>query len=353
MKMVVSLRREREGVTWIAGHPHRKLLLYALGDLIAQRRQAPPIAQLEFLLANADDWVRDQAWFAVERHWDDSLSGFLLDELARSNIDSASQRRRLVELAAAHGRGDPVPDLVAVSGRVPFARRLELVYDVFMTKLDDDPNGADGASAKRTRAERLLQSFAADERELAQALLEILGGGDIRMLASVLSELSRQLLTATLASTSVDLTGPLACLAAAAGLNIDEAAARLLATEEAADGETAIQAIVIADGAALRTKLQPALTHKRYQVRRGALRALASNATTEERVSLSAAAADHSADVRLAFAELMEKHRWPEAVDALVKLLGDRRNFASQLGVGTSMVKVQRGAWRGARPGGL
>ncbi len=348
MKMVVSLRREREGVTWIAGHPHRKLLLYALGDLIAQRRQAPPIAQLEFLLANADDWVRDQAWFAVERHWDDSLSGFLLDELARSNIDSASQRRRLVELAAAHGRGDPVPDLVAVSGRVPFARRLELVYDVFMTKLDDDPNGADGASAKRTRAERLLQSFAADERELAQALLEILGGGDIRMLASVLSELSRQLLTATLASTSVDLTGPLACLAAAAGLNIDEAAARLLATEEAADGETAIQAIVIADGAALRTKLQPALTHKRYQVRRGALRALASNATTEERVSLSAAAADHSADVRLAFAELMEKHRWPEAVDALVKLLGDRRNFASQLGVGTSWSKfsVARGAAR-------
>ena len=215
-------------MTWIAGHPHRNLLLYALGDLIAQRRRAPPIAELEFLLANADHWVRDQAWFAVERHWDDSLSGILLDELARSNIDSASQRRRLVELAAAHGRGDPVPDLVAVAGRVPFARRLELVYDAFTTKVDDDPNGGEGVSAKRTRAERLLQSFAADERELAQALLEILGGGDIRKAAGVLSEPSQQLLTETLASTSVDLTGPLACLAAAAGLNIDEAAARLL-----------------------------------------------------------------------------------------------------------------------------
>lgn len=346
MKMVVSLRCEREGVTWIAGHPHRKLLLYALGDLIAQRRQPPPIGELEFLLANADDWVRDQAWFAVECHWDDSLSGFLLDELVRSNIDSASQRRRLVELAAAHGRGDPVPDLVVISGRVPFARRLEVVYDVFTTKLDDDPKGADGASAKRTRAERLLQSFAANERELAYALLDILGGGDIRTPAGALSEPSRQLLTATLANASVDLTRPLACLAAAAGLNIEEAAARLLTTEDAADGEAALQAIVIADGAELRAKLQPALTHKRYQVRRGALQVLASDATKDERVSLIAAAADHSADVRLAFAELMEKHRWPEAVDALVKLLGDRRNFASHGGVGTSWSKfsVARGA---------
>ncbi len=73
MKMVVRLRRRCEGVTWIAGHPHRKLLLSALTDLIAQSRRTPPIAELDFLLANADGWVRDQAWFAVERHWDDAL----------------------------------------------------------------------------------------------------------------------------------------------------------------------------------------------------------------------------------------------------------------------------------------
>lgn len=349
MKVVVRLRRQREGVSWIAGHPHRNLLLNALGDLIAQGHRAPPIPELEFLLANADDWVRDQAWFAVERHWDDSLSSILINELARLDIDSANQRRRLVEIAAAHSRGDPVPDLVTVSGRVSFPRRLELIYDLVTTKLDDDPKGEDGAVARRARAARMLQCFPAEERELAQALLEILTGGDIRATANAVSERSRQLLTATLLNASIDLGGPLACLAAGAGLNIDATVGRLLSTDDAADGETAIQALVIADGPDLRTKLEPALKHKRYPVRRSALRLLAAEATTDERASFVAAAADdHSADVRLAFAELMKEHHWPEAVGALVKLLRDRRNFASYAGVGTpwSNFSVARAAAR-------
>jgi hypothetical protein len=154
-------------------------------------------------------------------------------------------------------------------------------------------------------------------------------------------------LTTTLASASVDLTGPLACLAAGAGLNIDGAAARLLSTDDAADGELGIQAMLIAGGPDLRAKLEKAQGHKRYDVRRRALRELAGDATVLERTRLIATANDHSADVRLAFAALMEKHRWPEAVDALVKLLGDTRNFASQLGVGSwSKFSVARTAAR-------
>ncbi len=44
----------------------------------------------------------------------------------------------------------------------------------------------------------------------------------------------------------------------------------------------------------------------------------------------------------------MEKHRWPEAIDALAKQLGDQHNFASQTGVGTSWSKfgVARGTAR-------
>jgi hypothetical protein len=43
----------------------------------------------------------------------------------------------------------------------------------------------------------------------------------------------------------------------------------------------------------------------------------------------------------------MEEHRWPEAVDALVALLGDTRNFASQLTAGSwSKFSVARAAAR-------
>ncbi|MFG1404159.1 nSTAND3 domain-containing NTPase [Xanthobacter sediminis] len=347
MKMVTRLRRARDGVTWIAGHPHRRSLLNALGDLIAQSHRAPPIAELEFLLAQADDWVRDQAWRAAEQHWDDSLSAALIEALARSDVDSTGQRGKLVEIAARHAGGNPVPDLIAASQHAPFARRLEMVYDLFRTKLDDDPKREDGAAARRARAERLVQSFMGAERSVGQTLLDVLAGDDIRAVARSLSDEDRSLLTATLASASIDLTGPLACLAAAAGLNVDEAASRLLSADDAADGELGIQAMLIAGGPNVRVKLEDALGHKRYDVRRRALRVLADDATAPERVRLIATAGDHSADVRLAFAVLMEEHRWPEAVDALVTLLGDTRNFASQLTVGSwSKFSVARAAAR-------
>jgi len=340
MKMIVRLRRARDGVRWITASPHRRLLLYALGDLIAQAHRAPPIEELKFLLENADSWVRVQAWRAAKEHWDDSLGGFLIDELARLDLDDAGQRHRLVEIAAAHrGSGDPVPDLVVASGRVPFARRLELVYDLFATKLDNDPKGEDGKAARRARADRLLQIFGDEERELARTLLNIMAGGRIRAAASALSEPSRKLLTSTLPSASIDLTGLLARLAAGAGLNIDDATIRLLSTDDAADGEAAIQTMLIANDSDLRMKLKKALRHRCYDVRRRALRVLAADAAPEERDGLIGAAADHSADVRLAFAKLMEKYRWPEAVDALVELLGDTRNFASYAGMGMSWSK--------------
>jgi hypothetical protein len=347
MKMVTHLRRARDGVTWIAGHPHRRSLLYALGDLIAQSNRAPPIAELKFLLAQADDWVRDQAWRAAERHWDDSLSSALIDALARSDVNSAGQRGRLVEIAARHRGGDPVPDLVAASEHAPFARRLEMVYDLFRTKLDDDPKREGGAAARRQRAERLVQSFMGAERPVGQTLLDVLASDDIGAVTRTLSGEDRILLSATLASASVDLTGPLACLAAAAGLNVEEAIGRLLSADDAADCELGIQAMLIAAAPDLRAKLEEALRHKRYDVRRRALRVLADDATAPERQRLVATANDHSADVRLAFAALMEEYRWPEAIDALVKLLGDTRNFASQLTVGSwSKFSVARAAAR-------
>ncbi|MEO9786865.1 MAG: hypothetical protein ABJF67_04560 [Aurantimonas coralicida] len=338
MKIVVRLRWARDGIDWIVESPHRELLLYVLAELVAESPRSPKLAELEFLLKHAEDWVRDQAWRAVQRHWNDGLSDFLMAELARSDLESVSHRQRLVEIAAVHsGAGDPVPDLIQVLGGASSERRLEIVYDAIATKLDHDPKGKDGVATRRARADRLVQNLGEAERGLANGLIDIMTGGEIRAAASVLPGSAQGLVTSILQTCSIDLAGPLACLAGAAGLDIAATAERLLSTDDARDGKVAIQALQIANGVDLRASLQKALAHKRYDVRREALRALVPDATVDERKHLISVAGDDSADMRLTFARLMEEHRWPEAIDPLVELLADTRNFASRLPMG--------GAW--------
>ena len=81
-----------------------------------------------------------------------------------------------------------------------------------------------------------------------------------------------------------------------------------------------------------------ALEHKRYKIRREALRHLVPNATdpAERRRLVTKASGDASADVRLAFANLMEEYKWPESITSLVTLLADDRNFASSIGMRNS-----------------
>lgn len=68
LKTLVRLRRVPDGVAWINSHRHQRLLICALGELIAQSHRAPPIAELKFLLEHLDNSVWGQAWWAVQRH---------------------------------------------------------------------------------------------------------------------------------------------------------------------------------------------------------------------------------------------------------------------------------------------
>jgi hypothetical protein len=332
MKVVVRLRRPRDGVEWIAKSPHRKLLIYALAELIAQSHRQPTLADLRFLFANAEGWPRSQAWHAAQQHWNAGLSDFLRAELVRDDMEEASFRERLIEIAAANSPGkDSVPALIDVLPDTAVQRRMELVYDVMVTGLYDDPKGEAGVALRRRRAERLVGHLGETERGLARALVRVLAGEETSAVAARLSAVDRSRLAAVLPAVSVDVAGPLACLAAAAGLDVDATVHRLLSTDDAQDGSVALQALLIASRPGLREELMKALKHKRYKVRRKALRHLVPIATAEDRPELVATSRDHSADIRVAFANLMEEYQWPEAIDALISLLSDTRDFASHL----------------------
>jgi hypothetical protein len=79
---------------------------------------------------------------------------------------------------------------------------------------------------------------------------------------------------------------------------------------------------------AARRLIVKALAHPHYRVRRAAIWALAPKADGDEKAALLDFVTDRSAPVRAALAVVIGQHRWTDGLDALLTLLGDRRNYA-------------------------
>lgn len=337
LEKIVALRKGRDGVDFIHGHPRAGLLTRALAEVLKNSPDVD-VADLRQLLGSAQGWVRDYAWAAVREHWDAELEPELIAELARPDIEGSSLRERLVEIAARHRPVDPVPFIAAAASAATVDRRLELVRDVMTTRWGDGSRGAAGAETRLGRAYALADSYPADEQALARALADVISGKPIGAVADALDDTTRGQIAERLAHASTDVAQPLVLLAAVAGVEVGDAVATLLATDEVQDGQVALQALRVADSADLRDRMTGALEHKRYKVRRDALRSLVSDAAdaSERERLVTKASGDASADVRLAFADMMGDHRWPESITALVTLIADDRNFATSMGMGNS-----------------
>jgi len=330
---VVKLRRVHEGIDWIADHPHRQSLISAAAELIGQSRRAPEPGELRRLLDVAENWTRNAVWRAVKQHWQTDLADLLSAELAKCDLDSGI-RGTLIEIAALNSDdGDePVHLLADVAQRVSPKRQLELVYDLMRTSLDRYGRGEPGLAARRARAERLSDGLTDELAELGRLLAALLAGEEIIRSAKELSKPARASLSSLLTTVAPDVAGPLLCAGAAIGVDTTATARRLLATGDTDDGVAAVRALLIDGRATAKTVLREALTHERYSVRRNALDALVRVGDPEDRDRVLAAAGDRSADVRLAWARLMQECKWPEAVAPLLKLLSDRRDFSSDYG---------------------
>ena len=329
MQAVVKLRRVLEGLAWIPDHPHRQSLLSAAAEVIGQSPRAPDAGDLRLLLHEAENWTRNALWRAVKQHWQVNLADLLSAELAKSDLDNGL-RRTLIEIAALNSDdgSDPVPILAEVAQQVSPDRQLELVYDLMCASLDDGRGGA-GLGAKRAHAERLSDGLPNQLSELGRLLTAFMAGEEIRTSAEQLSDPARNHLCALLKIVSADVAAQLLCSGAAIGLDTIPTARRLLATGNADHGATAVHALLIDGRPQVKAVLHEALMHERYRVRRDALEILIRTGDPEDSNRVLAAASDRSADVRLALARLMQEHQWPEAIDPLVKLLGDQRDFSS------------------------
>lgn len=335
LEKIVALRRKREGVAFIRGHPREQLLARALSQRLRNATSTVAAEELHLLVEVSEGWTREYAWEAIERHWKSELEPALVTELRRTDLDRASLRKRLIKTASKARPVDLVGLLAEAAAETTPERRLEIVHDLMATRIDDDPRGAAGLKATRERARELLEHYPDAERSVASAFADVLAGGEVGEISTALSQADAEIVAERLPGVSVDVAGPLSLLAASAGIDVRAAVSRLLATDDAEDGEIALQSLQMSEPIDYRALLEGALKHPRYKVRREAFELLVPDASTgEERTRLVAAANDESAEVRLAFARTMASHRWPEALPALTKLLSDDRNYNSQLAMG-------------------
>jgi hypothetical protein len=324
LKITVRQRYRAEGWGWINGHAHAADIIRALAGDQRDRRANHSLDYLRTLLDHADDRGLPAIWALIERNWKPELLPNLVKTLARDDISYNEWRKTLAAIASDLDKagtdilGDALPRLSAT-------RRLELVLDL------------DRADA-RDLANRLVDQLPPLDSAIARMILDLRDTTELHAFVGGQSAEVRDRIAAICSESPDSVARILICLAALCDGSILETAERLLATGDEDEGSPALFALIIRDGPAERALIRQALSHPRYPVRRMAMQHLVPLAADADRAALLGLASDHSADIRLAWAELMRRHRWPDAESRLAGLSLDDRDFSldGHYGMGAS-----------------
>lgn len=310
-----------EGWDWLEGHKHGAAMVYALASAQSNARGNFSAPYLQTLLKHADDRALPPVWSLIEKNWHDELRPELEAALSRADLGNKGLRSTLAKLSFIASPPNGTDLLAGLSDKMTPARRLELVLDLDRASPNDiDPEFAPA----RVFADRLDPT----ERAIAHILVEIDSETGIGQLMQGRSPEVRQRIAELCPESPPGLAGILICLVATGEGDILETARRLLATGDEDDGMPAIIALRIRGGDEEHALIRHALGHPRYHVRRAAMTYMVEKNDAEDRVALLKMAEDPGADVRLAWAELMGRHKWSEAEPLLVSLLSDDRDFS-------------------------
>ena len=343
LQAVVRLRSAGRGLEWAVGYSNMQPVISAVAELLKRGSLEPRAGELERLLDVAIDWSRVKVWRAAVEHWDDGLLTKLSSELGRERLDGGL-RDALVEVAMSRlNSGETSIDFLAQAVENASAgRKLQLVYDVATAQV---VTLVEPRVDRRKLAERICGRLGGDVGDIGRALAAVVNGEAIQAVAARLGRECADGLKAILETASLDVIGGLVGLAGAIGVDVVPAARRLLKSGEAEHGVHAVKGLGMGGGERAPAALREAVSHGRYAVRIAALKELMSLERRQDRSLVVAAAKDRSADVRLEVAQAMQGRTWPEAVDALVDLLRDERDFGTDYGSGSwSRFSVARAA---------
>lgn len=319
LKQIVASRRGREGFEWMRQHPRRSDLLDAWAESIPVGGGDECRQELLALVESCALDSRRPAWKAIGRARCLALADVVLQAITEGSVTELDaclstlfgiyapdemraildptmrtlpwSRRAALAFAASN---TPMPDLGDHLYRDPVAH-----IDVVRELLDPPEREAVAAcSAAKTGAQRI------EDLELAEPawarLLELQDGED-------------------------EVLAVLACVVLAYHSRlIGGVDGRFLSSRENWTRLHALRALHRV--ASLRTNIEAFLNDDYYQCRRFAMRALASDASPDERAAILAMAVDKSAPVREACADIIGQYRWGDGLGVLCDLLRDRRD---------------------------
>ncbi|MGT0190709.1 nSTAND3 domain-containing NTPase [Burkholderia pyrrocinia] len=325
-KGYVKARRRQQGYDWIAEHPRPDIVLPLWVE--AMRFSLPKVTAAEldafFETAGEDDRLQAAGLSVIaDRRLEfgrDRVSNALISGGPKA-VDAAVRALSFLE-GGEEGKSSKLSaqaillDLMPTLSPVRAALLAPAIADLELGK------------EKAALAQRILAASPSDGTAAVHLVLSRALGADDSTLLQCFRELLPEQAQTLLAEGPPGLARLLLLISAAEGQDVLVLAEQWAGSEDEDNAQAGVLALAELGGPMARRAIVAALGHTHYKVRRTALRALAPKADKAERAVLLNLVTDKSAPVRETLAIVIGEHGWADGHDTLLKLLGDRRNYA-------------------------
>jgi len=324
-KGYVRARRRRDGHGWIADHPRQDIILPLWAEVM--KLSLPEVTSTEldafFVAAGGDDRLQAAGLSVIA----DRRLNFGRDRvLAALNTGKAAAINEAVR-ALSFLEGDDEGTSGRSSAQSILLSRLPMLPPTRAVMLALEIVKSERRQRRVELAQRVQAAAPPDAAAAIRLALAYACRADDATLLSRFRELPPGQLKTLMAEGPRNLTRLLLLLSGAEHLDIRALAEQWVRSDDEDDAQAAVRALAELGTPDARAEIVNALTHAHFEVRRTALEVLAPSSDTAEKTTILDRVADRSALVRQALAQVIGQQVWPEGLDVLVTLLGDRRNY--------------------------
>lgn len=326
-KGYVRSRRRQQGHGWIAGHPRQDIILRLWAEVMKWNRPKVTPTELDafFAAAGANDDLQAAGLSVIADRRLEFARPRVLTALTSGGpraVDAAVRALSFLEGddEGQSGRPSAQTILLQLLPTLPPVRAAILAPEICDLEV--------GAKRKAALAQKVLDAAPPDGGAAVQLVLARALGADDATLLEAFRALPEGQAEALMADGPQSLTRLLLLISGAEGLDVQALAEQWAVSDDEDDAQAAVRTLAELGTVSGRAAIAKALDHPDYRVRRRALESLAPKANATEKVALLSLSKDKSAPVRETLARVIGEERWPEGIDALLVLLGDRRNYA-------------------------